>query len=207
MKLIPTKLDLSKADKTYYSATNRPALVHLDALSYLSIADKGAPDGPVFANATEALYTVAYGVKGLCKKENQDFTVPKLEGLWWVESDKYALEVPREEWHWKLLIRMPDFVNRESVDSALANAIAKKKDLEQVHRVVFETLHEGACVQMMHIGPYRTEPDTIEKIHSFMKQHSFVQNGLHHEIYLSDPRKVDPSSMKTILRFPVKQQK
>ena len=206
MKLIQPKLDLSKADKTYYSATETPALVQFDQLTYLSITNKGAPDGPIFAEATEALYTVAYSVKGICKKGIHDFTVSKLEGLWWVESDQDALDVPREEWHWKLLIRMPEFVNQEIVEQALANAMAKKKDLEQIHRVTFDHLHEGTCVQMMHIGPYSTEPVTIKKIQAFMHQHGLIQNGLHHEIYLSDPRKVHPSSMKTILRFPVKPQ-
>jgi hypothetical protein len=204
MRLFHAKLDLAKADKSYYSGANTPQLLQLEQKIYLAIADKGAPDSTAFASATEALFTVAYGIKRICKDNNHDFTVPKLEGLGWVEQGKDALEVPREEWQWKLLIRMPEFVSRDFAEQARANAIAKKKELNQMKQVAFETLHEGLCVQMLHIGPYSTEPETIAQIQAFMREHQLIQNGLHHEIYLSDPRKVMPASLKTILRFPVK---
>ncbi|UKS27938.1 GyrI-like domain-containing protein [Paenibacillus sp. HWE-109] len=203
MKEDHRKLDLAKLDKTYYTADSSPQLVQFGELPYLVIIDKGAPDSSSFTNATEALYSVAYGVKNICKTVNKDFTVAKLEGLWWVESDKDALEVPREEWHWKLLIRMPDFVTNETVDNARANARAKKKELEQIERVAYTTIREGTSVQMMHVGPYSTEPATVAIIREYMRAHHLIQNGLHHEIYLSDPRKVEPAYMKTILRFPV----
>ncbi|MGV2806712.1 hypothetical protein GNF85_24575, partial [Clostridium perfringens] len=112
------KLDLAKSDKTYYTAGNTPELVQFAPLLYLSFEGQGAPESSLFEDATEALYTVAYGVKGHCKAEIQDFTVPKLEGQWWVNSERYGLEVPKEEWHWKLLIRMPAFGTPEIVSSA-----------------------------------------------------------------------------------------
>lgn len=200
------KLDLAKSDKTYYTAGNTPELVQFDPLPYLSFEGQGAPESSLFEDATEALYTVAYGVKGYCKAEIQDFTVPKLEGQWWVNSDRYGLEVPKEEWHWKLLIRMPAFVTPEIVDSARDKAFSKKNHLEPIQQVVLETIHEGLCVQIMHIGPYSTEPDTLAKMYAYMKQHHYVQDGHHHEVYLSDPRKAASSSMKTILRAPVRQE-
>jgi hypothetical protein len=89
------------------------------------------------------------------------------------------------------------------VEEARAQALAKKKHLKQLRQVTFETIHEETSVQMMHIGPYNTEPKTLEQMHTFMEAHNLVQSGLHHEIYLSDPRKVIPSAMKTILRLPV----
>jgi hypothetical protein len=200
------KLDLAKSDKTYYTAGNTPELVQFDPLLYLSFEGQGAPESSLFEDATEALYTVAYGVKGHCKAEIQDFTVPKLEGQWWVNSDRYGLEVPKEEWHWKLLIRMPAFVTPEIVNSARDKAFSKKNHLEPIQQVVLDTIHEGLCIQIMHIGPYSTEPDTLAKMYAYMEQHHYVQVGLHHEIYLSDPRKAASSTMKTILRAPVRQE-
>jgi hypothetical protein len=204
MSVTGTKLDLAKTDKTYYTAANRPELIELPRLNYLAIADKGDPDGAVFAGATGALYKLAYSVKGLCKAAGNDFVVAKLEGLWWVESDRYGLDVPREEWCWRLLIRMPDFVTAEQVEDARRQAIAKNRDLETViGRVEWTELQEGLTVQMMHVGPYSTEPETLAHMHEFMEVEGFARNGLHHEIYLSDPRRVQSSAMKTILRQPV----
>lgn len=207
MKWFTGKLDLTKTDKPYYSASTEPVLIEFGELPYLSITGKGAPEGPAFAAATEALYTVAYAVKAICKGEHRDFAVAKLEGLWWVESKtesmQEAIRVPREEWHWKLLIRMPDFVSGEMADTARENAARKKKALEPIRRVAFETIREGLCVQVMHVGPYSTEPETLARLAAFMDERRLVSNGLHHEIYLSDPRKANPETMRTILRHPV----
>ncbi len=198
-----TKINFVKEYKQYYTAKNTTSVVEFGKVPYLSIQGKGEPAGEVFTKAIEALYPLAYGVKNIYKKEGQDFGVPKLEGLWWVKSNKPALEVPRSKWYWKLLIRMPDFVTPEIAKEAKENVI-KKKGLELIKEINFETINEGKCIQIMHIGPYATEPETIEKMKNYMKENSFVENGLHHEIYLSDPRKTVPEKMKTILRQPVK---
>ena len=197
------KLDLTKEYKQYYTAKNTPAIVEFGKISYLSIEGKGEPTGEVFSKSIEALYPLAYGVKNLCKKQGKDFAVPKLEGLWWVKSNKPALEVPREEWYWKLLIRMPDFVTSDIVKNA-REEVFKKKRLDLIKEIKFETINEGKCVQIMHIGPYATEPETIQKMKDFMKENDYTENGLHHEIYISDPRKTSPEKMKTILRQPIK---
>ncbi len=199
-----TKLDLVKKYKTYYTAKIIPEVVEFDEISYLAIGGKGEPAGKEFISKVEALYPLAYGVKNLCKKQGNDFVVPKLEGLWWVESDKPASEVPREEWRWELLIRLPDFVTSEIVEKA-KKEVFKKKSIELVKEIEFEKITEGKCVQIMHIGPYSAEPETIERMKGFMKENNSVENGTHHEIYLSDPRKVAPEKMKTILRQPVKE--
>ena len=127
----------------------------------------------------------------------------KLEGLWWVESDKPALEVPREEWQWKLLIRMPESVTSEIVEKAEAEVI-KKKGIELINEIKFEKMTEGKCVQIMHVGPYSIEPESLAKMRKLMEEKNLVENGLHHEIYLSDPRRVPEERMKTILRQAVK---
>jgi hypothetical protein len=199
------KFDLAKAYKSYYTAQSKPQLLDFGPIWYVTIQGTGDPNGEVFANATEALYTLSYSIKGIYKMEEKDFTVAKLEGLWWVDGDnRNALEVPKEQWRWKLLIRMPDFVTAEKVEEARVKALGKKKELVMLSDIEFESLHEGSCVQMLHIGPYTSEPETLSQMYQFMETSQVSISGLHHEIYLSDPRKIDPSKMKTILRYPVK---
>ncbi len=197
------KLDLVKEYKVYYKSGTKPEIVEFDPVKYLTIEGKGEPAGDVFTRKIEALYPLAYGIKKVCKDKGNDFGVPKLEGLWWVEGNKPALEVPRSEWCWKLLIRMPEFVTKEMMVS-VQPGVAKKKKNELIHEISFEKITEGRCVQIMHIGPYSTEPDTINKLMAFMAESGLSVNGLHHEIYLSDPRKTEPSKMKTLIRYPVK---
>jgi hypothetical protein len=198
------KLDLVKTYKTYYRASKAPALVEFGPISFLTLKGMGAPAGAEFASAVEALYPLAYGIKALCKAQGRDFGVPKLEGLWWVESDRPALQVPYEEWCWKLLIRMPDFVTQEMVSQA-KTVVIEKKGIALIQEIIFAEIAEGQCVQIMHVGPYATEPESIAKLIRFMVENGLVANGLHHEIYLSDPRRTAPEKMKTILRQPVKE--
>lgn len=197
------KTDLVKQDKAYYSAKKKPEIREFNKLNFLTILGKGEPAGSEFTKAIEALYPLAYGIKKIYKNQEMDFAVPKLEGLWWVNSEKNALEVPRSEWHWKLLIRMPNFVTTKEFEKAKTEVI-KKKGIEKINEIAFEKIAEGKCIQIMHIGPYSTEPNTIEQMKVFMKENGLVENGLHHEIYISDPRKTIPEKMKTILRQPVK---
>ncbi len=197
------KLDLVKENKEYYTSKIVPHIVQFGNISYITIEGKGEPAGVSFTKAVESLYPFAYGIKKIYKGENKDFSVPKLEGLWWVESKRHALEVPRSEWFWKLLIRMPDFVTIESFKIA-QEEVFKKKGTELINIIQFEKINEGKCVQIMHNGPYSTEPETLQKMTAFIKENHYIENGLHHEIYLSDPRKTIPEKMKTILRQPIK---
>lgn len=199
-----TKLDLTKEDKVYYTAKTTPEIVEFGEAQFLTIEGKGAPQSDEFMAKLGALYPLAYGIKMPMKKEGKDFTVAKLEGLWWVESDKPFMEVSREEWRWKLLIRMPEFVTREIFEKAKSEVI-KKKGIELVNEVKFEKIKEGRCIQVLHIGPYSAETESWEKIVKLMREKNLVENGPHHEIYLSDPRKVVPEKMKTILRQPAKE--
>jgi hypothetical protein len=197
------KTDLVKQDKVYYSAKMKPEIREYSELNFLTISGKGEPAGIEFSMAVEALYPLAYRLKNIYKKQELDFAVPKLEGLWWVNSEKSALEIPKSEWCWKLLIRLPDFVTAENFEQAKTDVINKKR-IEKVSKILIEKITEGKCVQIMHVGPYSTEPETINLVNEFMTQNGFSENGLHHEIYLSDPRKTVPEKMKTILRQPVK---
>lgn len=204
------KLDLTKTEKPYYTAPSVPQRITVPAAKFLSISGKGDPNGEAFAAATQALYTAAYSVKAIYKQQQQDFTVCKLEGLWWVDENRWkvdghhsALQVPREEWQWQLLIRIPAFVTAENAQQAIQTAFVKKQ-LPLLKGVTMISYDEGDCIQVMHTGPYSTEPVTLQLMEDFMAKHQLKWNGKHHEIYLSDPRKAAPEKMKTILRQPVK---
>ena len=198
-----SKLDLLKEYKNYYKAGNKPEIQEFREANYLVIEGQGEPGGDIFTKKVEALYPLAYGIKKICKEQGNDFGVPKLEGLWWVESNKPALDIPRSEWRWKLLIRMPEFVTKEMVVSVQPEVAAKKKN-DLIKEISVEKFTEGKCVQVMHVGPYSDEPETINTLMEFVVEKGLSVNGLHHEIYLSDPRKTDPSKMKTLIRYPVK---
>ncbi|HJT74112.1 MAG TPA: GyrI-like domain-containing protein [Chitinophaga sp.] len=204
-----TKLDLTKVHKELYAAGKKPQVLFVPAGHYLSIKGKGDPDGAVFAESVQALYTAAYSIKAGYKKTGQDFTVCKLEGIWWVANEENikhyleAMNIPREEWYWQLLIRMPDFVVNTTAQQLIQEAYLKKGSA-YLKKVSLTAQVEGKSVQVMHNGPYATEPATIQLIVDFMEQEGLKKNGRHHEIYLSDPRKTAPEKLKTILRQPVK---
>jgi hypothetical protein len=196
------KTDLTKKFKGYYRAPRNPEVTSFESGHYLTIHGTGEPGGKEFSQKVEALYPVAYGVKKTCKARKSDFAVPKLEGLWWVDGNRDARGVPRNEWQWKLLIRVPEFVTQRDVISAKEEVIKKKK-LALAEEIHFERFENGRCVHLLHVGPYSDEPKSIDLIHMFMKTNGLKANGFHHEIYLSDPRKTAPQKMKTILRQPV----
>lgn len=197
------KLDLTKKFKEYYSTKTKPELIKFGKIPYLTITGQGEPAGKEFSEKVSALYPVAYGIKKICKSKNKDFGVPKLEGLWWVESDKPALTIPRSKWFWKLLVRMPDFVDAEMLQKAVKEVTEKKK-ISIAHQVKLETIDEGNLVSILHIGSYATEPKSISLMDDFISRNNLSKNGYHHEIYISDPNKTDPEKLKTILRQPVK---
>ncbi|RFS15637.1 GyrI-like domain-containing protein [Emticicia sp. C21] len=205
------KLDLGKQYKAYYIATTTPALVEIEAAKYLSIVGKGDPSGEEYAATLQALYATAYGVKFWYKAQKQDFVVAKLEGLWWFDEAKYKdipmadspTQIPRSEWHFRMLIRMPEYVTIKAVQQ-IAEEVTAKKQIALARQVELYEMQEGKCVQMLHIGPFDKEPESLQQIMQFSEAHQLQRNGLHHEIYLSDFRKTVPEKLKTILREPVK---
>ncbi|MTI40036.1 hypothetical protein E1140_11065 [Fulvivirga lutimaris] len=197
------KLDLTKTDKAYYTAKNTPQIIEATPYNYLTINGVCAPEDPVFLNAIEAIYAVAYAIKFTYKEEDKDFVVPKMEGQWWVEGTIPFDQTPRNEWHWNIAIPMPDFVNKSDVEKAIQTTIAKKGST-QISEVQFRPLNEGKCVQILHLGSYEDEAPTLEKLFAFVGEQGLEINGYHHEIYLSDPRKTEAHKLKTILRYPVK---
>lgn len=205
------KLNLTKKYKSYFTAKQKPELIEIEQAQFISIAGKGDPAAQAFADRIEALYATAYVLKFMYKAKSSDFVVSKLEGLWWFDEDKFAgktivttaIEVPRSEWEYRLLIRMPEFVAEEDLTRAKETVIGKK-DIQLAEQIEYFTMSEGKSVQMLHVGPFSTEPETLKQIGAFIDKNNFKKNGLHHEIYLSDFRKMEPHKLKTILREPVK---
>lgn len=205
------KLDLSKQYKSYYTAKGKPELVYIEKAQYLAIQGKGDPSGDAFMQKIQALYPIAYALKFAFKAKGKDFVVAKLEGLWWYDEKRFRnatidnapKTIPRSEWEYQLLIRIPDFIGQDDVESAVASTIAAK-GLTAAGEVTFFEMEEGKVAQMLHTGPFDTEPETLAKLNIFMTDNNLSRNGLHHEIYLSDFRKTPPDKLKTILREPVK---
>ena len=198
------KIDLYKLHKAEYAATRKPALVEIQPALYLAIDGQGAPGGEAFTTSIGALYGAAFTIKMTRKFTGlQDYAVCKLESLYWTEPDTADFgKVPKEEWCWKLLIRTPSFVTERDLESAVAALLKRGKD-ETVRQVRLETLAEGRCVQMLHVGPYEREHESVTLMMAFAEKHGLKFQGRHHEIYLSDPRRVEPEKLKTILRHPV----
>ena len=195
------KLDLYQLHKDEYAAPKKPVLLRTKPAQYLAISGQGAPGGERFTACIGALYGMAFTIKMTRKFAGQgDYAVCKLEGQWFFEGD--PARIPKEQWRWKLMIRTPDFITEADRKPALA-ALLKKGKSREVEDVKLETMDEGQCVQMLHVGPYEKEGETVALMRSFAESKGFILAGPHHEIYLSDPRRVPPERLKTILRLPV----
>jgi hypothetical protein len=198
------KLDLHKLHAAEYVLPRTPRLVETRPAKYLAIAGSGDPNGPAFGEKVGALYAVAFAVKMARKKAGRDYKVAGLEGLWWgVGGGKWMIAQSRARWRWKLLIRVPEFVVAKDVATAAKALLARGKG-KAVAQVKRETLREGRCVQMLHVGPYVNEGPTMDAMLALAKAGGLSFTGRHHEIYLSDPRRVRPEKLRTILRHPVR---
>jgi hypothetical protein len=198
------KIDLFKQlKKTEYAQPKKPQLVEVTEGLYLTVDGGGAPGGDEFAAKVGALYAMAYTIKMTRKFDGrQDYVIGKLEGQWWSDRGPDLKNIPKEEWRWKLMIRTPDIVGGDELKQAAKALIDKGKDAA-VKGVMLESIAEGPCVQMLHVGPYEREWGTISQMLEFAEAEGYRSHGRHHEIYLSDPRRVPPERLKTILRMPV----
>ena len=200
------KIDLVKLHKEAYSARKKPFLLTVEPAPYLTIAGQGEPGGEMFQARVGTLHAVAYTLKFLSKAAGRDYGVSKLEAMWWadgIEEGDFS-RAPRDEWRWRLLIRLPDFVGEAELGKA-AEKICAKSQVEDVGEVGLTTLGEGRCVQVLHLGPYDEEEHTLSRMREFVDGQGLVFAGRHHEIYLSDPRRVEPARLRTLLRVPVRE--
>ena len=206
--------DYKKEYKEFYMPKDRPSIVSVPPMNYIAVRGKGDPnqeDGE-YKQAIGLLYGIAFTIKMSKKGDHQiegyfDYVVPPLEGFWWQDGVQGVDYAHKETFNWISVIRLPDFVTREDFEWAISEATKKKK--EDFSKVEFFTYEEGLCVQCMHLGPYDDEPATVEKMHAYMTGQGYeldiTSDRLHHEIYLSDARKVAPEKLKTVIRHPVKQ--
>ncbi len=193
------KLDLGKLFKEEYATPKKPTLLKARPATYLAISGHGAPGGECFTACIGALYAMAFTIKMTRKfGGKQDYTVSKLEALWFFEGEPPK---SKDEWKWKLMIRTPDFVTEKERAEAVAKLLEKGKPRE-VAQVKLEQLKEGTCVQMLHVGPYEREGETVAIMREFAEAKKLRLCGAHHEIYISDPRRVAPEKLKTIIRLP-----
>jgi hypothetical protein len=197
------KIDLRKQLKHLYSSSKKPDVIDVPPAKFLTITGRGEPGGEAYQAALNALYSVAYSVKFRAKAAGKDFVVMNLEGLWWWDDpEAYFGEVSREEWNWKSMIRQPDFITLEMVEGAKAEA-KEKKGLKEIDRVILEDFNEGSSAQIMHIGPFSEEGETIAELHMFIEENGYKMRGYHHEIYMSDVRRTAPKRWRTIIRQPI----
>ncbi len=205
--------DFKKEYREFYLPKSKPELVSVPPVRYIAVSGKGdpnVPDGP-YQQAISVLYGIAYTLKMSHKTDHQiqgffEYVVPPLEGFWYQEGSEWMDYRRKEDLCWTSVIRLPDFVSREDFDWAVAQATRKKR--LDCSKAQFLTIEEGLCVQCMHLGPYDEEPATIERMNAFLRDQGYAPDlssaRLHHEIYLSDPRKTAPQKQKTVIRHPVR---
>jgi hypothetical protein len=201
------KIDLKKELKSLYQPSQKnPEIIEVPEMNFLMMDGAGNPNSnPVYQSVVEALYSVSYNLKFMCKKElAQDYTVMPLEGLWWgTPLGQYAFsQVDKDQFQWRMMIMQPEFVTAEMVARAIEE-VDRKKGLPLLEQMRFEAFDEGLSVQTLHIGSYDDEGPTVARLHQFAAEQGCKLRGKHHEIYLSDPRRTDPAKLKTILRHPV----
>ena len=205
--------DFKKEYKEFYMPKSKPGIVTVPSMNYIAVRGSGNPnqeDGE-YKQAIGLLYGIAFTIKMSKKGDHEidgyfDYVVPPLEGFWWQDGVEGVDYAHKENFHWISVIRIPDFVTEDDFRWAAEETAKKKK--QNFSKVEFLTVEEGLCVQCMHIGAYDDEPATVAMMHEFMEQQGYeldiTDKRLHHEIYLSDARKVDPEKLKTVIRHPIK---
>jgi hypothetical protein len=204
------KIDLRKTYKNLYTpSANAVQLVEVPAFTFVMIdgaIEPGLAPGssPAFQEAMQALYGASFTLKFAAKqrKENPiDYSVMALEGLWWIEEGEFDIH-KKDNWKYRLMIMQPEFITQEVFQDALC-AVKRKNSSAFVDKLRLERFAEGLCMQILHIGPYATEPVTVEKMDAFAAQNGYHKVGMHHEIYLGNPLRADPEKLKTVLRHGV----
>lgn len=205
--------DYKKEYKEFYMPKNQPDIVEVPPMNYIAVRGKGNPneEDSEYKKSIGLLYGVAFTIKMSKKGDHRidgyfDYVVPPLEGFWWQENVQGIDYTRKEDFRFISVIRLPDFVTKEDFDWAIEEAARKKK--EDFSKVEFFSYHEGLCVQCMHIGSYDDEPQTVQRMNDFLAaqgyEPDFTEERFHHEIYLSDARRVAPEKLKTVIRHPVK---
>jgi len=202
------KVDLKKSLDSYRARHGEFRILDVPPLSYLMVDGHGDPNTSTeYAAALAALYPVAYTLKFTSKQElSRDYVVPPLEALWWAEDmASFTSARDKSRWSWTVMMLVPEWIPAEVVSAALASVGAKKDPPDALHLLRLETLVEGLCVQTLHVGSYDDEAPVLAELHGGVIPGAGLEvTGRHHEIYLSDPRRVESARLRTILRQPVR---
>ena len=200
-----TTLDWKKDLKALYNPPRTPVLVEVLPQNFLMIDGHGDPNhNPVYQEAIEALFSLSYTLKFAIKKAGvAEYAVYPAEGLWWTPDMRVFSTADKSNWDWTMMIAQPEPVTEAWVERARAEVL-KKKALNNLERVRFETFEEGLCAQVMYLGPFADEGPTIAGLHEFICEQGGELSGKHHEIYISDFRRTAPEKLKTIIRQPYK---
>lgn len=205
--------DFRKEYKEFYLPKNKPGIVLVPSMNYIAVRGQGDPnqENGEYKRAIGLLYGIAFTIKMSKKSDYKivgyfDYVVPPLEGFWWQDGIAGVDYSRKEDFRWISVIRLPDFVTVADFEWAVEEAARKKK--ADFSKVEFLTYDEGLCVQCLHIGSYDKEPATVSMMHEYMEQQGYAlditDQRLHHEIYLSDARKVSPEKLKTVIRHPIR---
>lgn len=205
--------DFKKEQKEYYMPKNKPEIINIPSMNYIAVRGKGNPndENGEYQTAISVLYSVAYTIKMSYKtdykiKDFFEYVVPPLEGFWWQDGIDGVDYGNKDAFNWISVIRLPDFVSKEDFEWAVKVAERKKKI--DCSKAEFLTLNEGLCVQMLHNGSYDDEPATVEIMDKYIEENGYITDitdkRLHHEIYLSDARKVPKEKLKTVIRHPIR---
>lgn len=205
--------DYKKEYKEFYMPKNKPNIVEVPLMNFIAVRGKGDPneESGEYKQAIGLLYAIAFTIKMSKKGSHKidgyfDYVVPPLEGFWWQDGVKGVDYAHKEKFQWISLIRLPDFVTKADFDWAITEATQKKKI--DFSKVEYYTYNEGLCVQCMHIGSYDDEPATVALMHRYAEKNGYeidiTDTRYHHEIYLSDARRVPSERRKTVLRLPIK---
>ncbi len=207
-------VDLKKEYKALYGAKNKPEIVNVPAANYIAVRGKGNPneEGGAYQKAIGVIYSVAYTLKMSYKGDYKiegfyEYVVPPLEGFWWQDNVDGADYDHKNTFNWISIMRLPEFVTKKDFEWAVQEESRKKK--MDCSSAEFLTVEEGLCVQILHIGSFDDEPATVAIMDAYLEENGYQNDmndkRLHHEIYLSDARKVEPAKRKTIIRHPIKE--
>ncbi|MGN6489826.1 MAG: GyrI-like domain-containing protein [Devosia sp.] len=199
------KVDFKKLMKPFWQPpVGSFVVVEVPKLNFLMVDGRGDPNtAEAYRTAVQWLYTVSYGLKFASKAAERDYGVGPLEGLWWADDMSSFGSGNKDDWSWTAMIMQPDWIDEAAVAAALPRARTKLGDEPASLRL--ETFTEGLSVQTMHVGPYSAEGPTIARLHGeFLPANGLVENGHHHEIYISDPSRTAPEKLRTVIRQPVR---
>lgn len=190
-------------DRHYYSAREKPELIVLGDLRYIVIEGRGAPGGNEYSSKIEMLFTLAYSLRNVKRKEDMDFSVPKLECQYWADPGESFDSVPPDHWNWKLMMRIPVFVTRDDLEDVKYDVL-DRKGMTGIRNAKLQSVSAGLCVQALHKGPYERVGETYDRILRFMSKKGLEANGPYQEVYLSNPDRTESGKLRTIVRQPVK---